>query len=103
MRVAVFVALGLLSACATEKLALTPPPGVDFSGQWRLNDAESDDPLRLVQSQIADPSKVGTGNQGGQGGQGGQTSGNSQTGRSSQASRTSQTGATGGKTRSVSS
>jgi hypothetical protein len=74
MRVAVVVALGvglgLLSACASEKLALAPPASVDFSGHWRLNEAESDDPLRLVQSQV-DPSRVGgPGAQGGQGGQG---------------------------------
>ncbi len=68
MRIAVFLTLGLLCACASEKLALVPPAGVDFSGRWRLNDAESDDPMRLVTSQI-DPSRVGTG-QGGQGGQG---------------------------------
>jgi hypothetical protein len=74
MRVAVVVALGfglgLLSGCASEKLALAPPAGVDFSGHWRLNEAESDDPMRLVQSQV-DPSRVGgPGEQGGQGGQG---------------------------------
>jgi hypothetical protein len=69
MRVVVVLVLVLLSGCASEKLALTPPPGVDFSGQWKLNTAESDDPLRLVQSQIADPSKAtaGSGPQGGQG------------------------------------
>lgn len=74
MRVAVIVTLGLLCACASQKLALTPLQGVDFSGHWRLNEADSDDPLRLAQNQ-ADPSKVtaGSGQQGGGpgGGQGG--------------------------------
>jgi hypothetical protein len=72
MRVAVVVTLVLLCACASEKLALAPPHGVDFSGQWRLNEADSDDPLRLAQNQ-ADPSKTaaGPGQPGGPGGQGG--------------------------------
>jgi hypothetical protein len=26
----------LLAACASEKLALAPPAGVDFSGTWKL-------------------------------------------------------------------
>jgi hypothetical protein len=73
MRVAMVVTLVFLSACAGEKLALAPPPGVDLSGRWRLNEADSDDPLRLVQNQAADPSKAsaGQGSPGGQGGQGG--------------------------------
>jgi hypothetical protein len=71
MRVAVVGTLGLvlLCACASDKLALAPPAGVDLSGHWQLNDAESDDPLRLTQSQV-DPSKVTTGPGQGQGGQG---------------------------------
>lgn len=73
MRVATVVALVFLSACASEKLALAPPPGVDFSGRWRLNEADSDDPVRLIQNSTADPSNASAG-QGGQGGggQGGQ-------------------------------
>lgn len=57
MRVAVMLALVFLSSCASEKLALAPPSGVDFSGHWRLNEPESDDPLRLVQGQ-SNSSKV---------------------------------------------
>jgi hypothetical protein len=45
------LAVSLLAACASEKLALAPPAGVDFSGTWKLNQADSDDPQRLVQSQ----------------------------------------------------
>jgi hypothetical protein len=43
----------LLGGCASEKLALAPPPGVDFSGHWKLNEADSDDPQRLIQSQFS--------------------------------------------------
>jgi hypothetical protein len=28
---------------------LSPPPGVDFSGHWKLNAADSDDPMHLLQ------------------------------------------------------
>ena len=46
---AVVSAILLLSACATDKLAVSPPKGVDFSGQWKLNEADSDDPQHLAQ------------------------------------------------------
>ncbi len=62
-------ALVMLAGCASDKLALAPPRGVDFSGKWQLNEADSDDPLRLAQSQSVDPSKA-TARQGGQGGGG---------------------------------
>jgi hypothetical protein len=74
MRVALLVALMCLSACASEKLALAPPSGVDFTGRWKLDEADSDDPLRVVQSQMADsrPGAPGTsGSSGGRRGQGG--------------------------------
>jgi hypothetical protein len=74
MRVALLVALMCLSACASEKLALAPPSGVDFTGRWKLDEADSDDPLRIVQSQMADsrPGASGTsGSSGGRRGQGG--------------------------------
>ncbi len=47
---AVVVAVLILGACADDKLAANPPPGVDFSGQWRLNEADSDDPQHLAQA-----------------------------------------------------
>jgi len=53
MRVAVSLAVVVLAACASDKLALTPPAGVDLSGHWQLNAADSDDPQRLLQSQLA--------------------------------------------------
>src|SRR5258708_3330245 len=49
MRVAILAAVILLSACASNDMALAPPPGVDFSGRWKLNVADSDDPLHLLQ------------------------------------------------------
>jgi hypothetical protein len=50
MRAAVVVAILALSACAAEELAVKPPPGVDFSGQWKLSEADSDDPQALAQA-----------------------------------------------------
>jgi len=47
---AAVVAILILSACVQEKLAVNPPPGVDFSGQWKLNEADSDDPQHLAQA-----------------------------------------------------
>ena len=70
MRIAGFVALALLAGCASDKLALSPPPGVDFSGRWKLNEEDSDDPLRLYLSQNDTPATTAPGPTG-QGGQGG--------------------------------
>lgn len=74
MRFGLTAALLLLSACAGEKLALAPPAGVNFSGQWKLNEADSDDPQRVVMSEDAGAASVANGAAGGQGGpgQGGQ-------------------------------
>lgn len=72
MRIALVVALGFLTACASQKLALAPPVGVDFSGTWKLNEADSDDPLRLTMSQLDTPATSAPGSAGGgRGGQGG--------------------------------
>jgi hypothetical protein len=57
-----------LAGCASEKLSLTPPAGVDFSGRWKLNEADSDDPQRLLQAQINGPSGPSTSSSGGSGG-----------------------------------
>src|SRR5258706_15222467 len=51
MRTVLALGVILLTACASEKLALAPPAGVDFSGTWKLNQADSDDPQRLLQNQ----------------------------------------------------
>jgi hypothetical protein len=59
-----------LAACASEKLAQVPPAGVDFSGKWKLNEADSDDPRRVAQTQ-SDPSAVPTSQGGGGGAPGG--------------------------------
>jgi hypothetical protein len=80
MRIAFFLPVILLAACLSEKLALAPSPAVDFSGIWKLNEADSDDP-RLLQNQ-AGPAKAKTSNDGstgggpaGGGGRGGKRSG----------------------------
>jgi hypothetical protein len=74
MRLVVVLAVVCLAACAAEKLAQAPPAGVDFSGHWKLNEADSDDPQRLLQGQFnspaagQDPSSGGRGGGGGRGG-----------------------------------
>jgi hypothetical protein len=57
VRTAFALTMILLAACASEKLALAPPAGVDFSGSWKLNKADSDDPQLLLQSQT-DPNRA---------------------------------------------
>lgn len=82
LRLGVILGSVWLTACASDKLAQAPPPGVDFSGHWALNEADSDDPQRLVQAQFnqstspeRDPS-TGGGSGGGRGGrQGGRGGG----------------------------
>ena len=69
MRVAILAAVILLSACASDEMALVPPPGVDFSGRWKLNVADSDDPLHLLQIANAQASEAAdNANAGGRGG-----------------------------------
>jgi hypothetical protein len=80
VRVAVLAAVVLLSACASEELRLAPPPGVDFSGRWQLNEADSDDPLHLLQAansqQLTNSGNTGnTGGRGGRSGRGGSPGG----------------------------
>jgi hypothetical protein len=71
MRVAILAAVILLSACAGSDMALAPPPGVDFSGRWKLNVADSDDPLHLLQIANAQASEAAeNANAGGRGGRG---------------------------------
>jgi hypothetical protein len=78
MRLVVVLALVCLAACASEKLAQAPPAGVDFSGHWKLNTADSDDPQRLVQAQFDSPAgnqNNAPGGSGGSGGRGGRQGG----------------------------
>ena len=71
MRVAILAAVILLSACASNDMALAPPPGVDFSGRWKLNAADSDDPMHLLQIANAQASAAAdNANGGGRGGRG---------------------------------
>jgi hypothetical protein len=66
MRIVVTLAVLCITACASEQLEQGPPPGVDFSGHWKLNEADSDEPQRLI---LAPPDVPGaTGSGGGQGG-----------------------------------
>jgi hypothetical protein len=60
MRIAMLLAFLVLCACASDKLALTPPAGVDLTGNWKLNEADSDDPMRLTQAQSAAVNQAGT-------------------------------------------
>jgi hypothetical protein len=71
MRLAVFAAVIFVSACASERPSSAPPPGVDFSGQWKLNAADSDDPTHLAQAANAQAAGTRTGGPGGPGGGGG--------------------------------
>jgi len=75
MRFSVVMAVALLTGCASDRLAMAPPAGVDLSGHWLLNVEDSDDPLHLIQSQNQDASKPtqspqGQGGRGGRGGRG---------------------------------
>jgi hypothetical protein len=78
MRFVVVVAVVCLAACASEKLEQSPPAGVDFSGRWKLNEADSDDPQRLLQAQFNTPAtgqNTSGGSDGGSGGRGGRRGG----------------------------
>lgn len=76
MRRSVLLAAALLAACATEKLAVTPPVGVDLSGHWLLDEADSDDPMRLLQTQLVNSTaNAGPAGSTGSGGQHGQQGG----------------------------
>jgi hypothetical protein len=76
MRLVVVLALACLAACASEKLAQAPPAGVDFSGRWKLNAADSDDAQRLIQAQFNAPAANQSNSPaGGSGGRGGRQGG----------------------------
>jgi hypothetical protein len=70
MRLVVLAAIIALSACASDDLRLVPASGVDFSGRWKLNEPDSDDPMHLLQT--ANGQAAGdSGNPGGRAGRGG--------------------------------
>ena len=52
MRMVVLAGACILAACASSRLNPVPPSGVDLSGQWTLDEADSDDTQRLLQSQL---------------------------------------------------
>ncbi|MDP9008894.1 MAG: hypothetical protein M3N91_09365 [Pseudomonadota bacterium] len=74
MRVAVLAAIIALSACVSDGLSVAPPSGVDFTGHWKLNEADSDDPLHLLQTANGQAAGNG-GTSGGRGGRGGRSQG----------------------------
>jgi hypothetical protein len=72
VRIVILLAALALSACASNRLSLAPPSGVDFTGHWKLNEADSDDPLHLQQTANSQAAAAGdSGNSGGRGGRGG--------------------------------
>src|ERR1700679_3117101 len=69
MRLVVVLSVMCLASCASEKLVQSPPAGVDFSGTWKLNEADSDDEQRLIAAQFSTPTTdQSTSPSGGQGG-----------------------------------
>ncbi|MFI4890252.1 MAG: hypothetical protein ACHQIL_06950 [Steroidobacterales bacterium] len=76
MRATLILLVALAAGCATESnLATVPPPGVDLSGHWRLNVADSDDPLRLSQALSSGYGAVSPGQGPGGGARGGRSGG----------------------------
>jgi hypothetical protein len=65
MRWGLMVCVCAMAGCASNQLASSPPTGVDLSGHWTLNVADSDDAQRLMQSQIAAATAGVNGNGGG--------------------------------------
>ena len=52
MRIVMLAGACILAACASNGLNSAPPSGVDLSGHWTLDEADSDDAQRLQQSQL---------------------------------------------------
>ena len=52
MRIAMLAGACMMAACASNGLNPAPPSGVDLSGHWTLDEADSDDAQRLLQSQL---------------------------------------------------
>jgi hypothetical protein len=76
VRVVILAAVFALSACVSDNLSSSPPAGVDFTGKWKLNEAESDDPLHLLQTANSESVQgAGNGGSGGRGGRGGRGGG----------------------------
>src|ERR1700678_1420900 len=71
MRLVVVLSVICLASCASEKLTQGPPSGVDFSGAWKLNEADSDDAQRLIAAQFSTPAPGNNQNTSPSGGPGG--------------------------------
>jgi hypothetical protein len=52
MRLVMLAGACILAACASTGLNSAPPSGIDLSGHWTLDEADSDDAQRLQQSQL---------------------------------------------------
>ena len=52
MRIVMLAGACVLAACASNGLNSAPPSGVDLTGHWTLDEADSDDAQRLLQSQL---------------------------------------------------
>jgi hypothetical protein len=61
MRIVMLAGACILAACASSGLAPAPPPGVDLTGHWALDEADSDDAQRLLQSQLTAATQNATG------------------------------------------
>jgi hypothetical protein len=68
MRFVVVLAMSFLASCASDTLVSAPPAGVDFSGHWKLNEADSDDPMHLVQIANTPAAPAAASRQSGRGG-----------------------------------
>jgi hypothetical protein len=75
MRFMPCLVLCLLAGCADEKLAVAPAAGVDLSGHWKLNIADSDDPQRVGAAMASATAGAGPGGAGGSGRRGGRGGG----------------------------
>jgi hypothetical protein len=76
----VLMVAALMAGCAGQRLAELPPAGVDLSGHWRLNVADSDDPMRIGQAVSGGSASAGD--------NGGQRSGGGRRGRGGQTGQT---------------
>ena len=61
MRIAMLAGACILAACASNGLNSAPPSGVDLSGHWTLDEADSDDAQRLLQSQLKAATQTASG------------------------------------------
>jgi hypothetical protein len=62
MRIVMLAGACVLAACASNAgLTPAPPSGVDLTGHWTLDEADSDDAQRLLQSQLKAATQTASG------------------------------------------